>query len=70
MGNVISRALSAVIVASCLLVAGTAQAVTVSGLYSADVTVENSSEEALQAGYRQGLRQVMVDMGACYSSLR
>ena len=60
MGSVISRALSAVIVASCLLVAGTAQAVTVSGLYSADVAVEDSSAESLQAGYREGLRQVMV----------
>ncbi|XKH01163.1 DUF2066 domain-containing protein [Marinobacter nauticus] len=59
-GSVISRALSAVIVTSCLIVTGNAQAVTVSGLYSADVAVENSSEEALQAGYREGLRQVMV----------
>ncbi len=59
-GSFIGPALQAVVVVCCLLLAGTAQAVTVSGLYSVDVPVEGADAEELQAGYAEGLRQVMV----------
>ncbi|WP_029655387.1 DUF2066 domain-containing protein [Marinobacter daepoensis] len=43
----------------CLL-AGQASAVTVSGLYTVDVPVSGTSGRALEDGYQEGLRQVMV----------
>ena len=53
-------ALWAALLVWCLTLAGTANAVTVSGLYTVDVNIDSSSEEDLQAGYAQGLREVMV----------
>ena len=55
----IGPALYAVVVTCCLALAGAAQAVTISGLYSVDVPVEGSGGD-LDAGYAEGLRQVMV----------
>ncbi|MBY6194415.1 DUF2066 domain-containing protein [Marinobacter hydrocarbonoclasticus] len=43
-----------------VLSAGPASAVSVSGLYAADVPVAGTSADALKAGYAEGLRQVMV----------
>ncbi len=43
-----------------VLSAGPASAVSVSGLYTADVPVAGTSADALKAGYAEGLRQVMV----------
>lgn len=43
-----------------LVWSGAASAVTVSGLYSARVPVEGTSEQQLAQGYAEGLRQVLV----------
>lgn len=52
--------LLATLVACCLTLAGAAQAVTVPGLYTVDVGIEDSSDDDLQKGYAEGLREVMV----------
>ena len=59
-GGIFSRALCSVLLMCSLAVAGTAQAVTVSGLYSADVAVDGADADELQAGYAEGLKKVMV----------
>ncbi|MGP9834005.1 DUF2066 domain-containing protein [Marinobacter sp. NSM] len=43
-----------------MLLAGTASAVTVSGLYNIEVAVDGTGPNDLQAGYAEGLRRVMV----------
>lgn len=50
----------AALVACLLAWAGPASAVTVPGLYSAEVPVSSTSAGALREGYADGLRQVMV----------
>lgn len=55
------RVAAFLIAAVCwVLSAGPAMAVTVSGLYTADVPIEGTSSGALKAGYAEGLQQVMV----------
>ena len=56
----IGPSLLATVLACCLTLAGTANAVTVSGLYTVDVSVESSNQDDLQEGYARGLQEVMV----------
>src|SRR5690554_7382749 len=48
------------VLSALLALATPAAAVSVSGLYNADVPVQGGSSAALQQGYADGLRQVMV----------
>ncbi|HLV76417.1 MAG TPA: DUF2066 domain-containing protein [Marinobacter sp.] len=54
------RAALSVLVAGLIVLAAPAHAVSVPGLYYAEVPVADSASGALQQGYRDGLRQVLV----------
>ncbi len=54
------RLVLATMLVGLMAMAAPASAVPVTGLYNADVPVESSSAAALQQGYAEGLRQVMV----------
>lgn len=59
-GRSILRCLIGATLFAIIAAVAPAQAVTVSGLYDANVAIDGTTGEDLQAGYREGLRRVMV----------